>query len=172
MDNLITVSDFKAPYKIIANDEAVQQRVSEVIAFAQSDFLQRILGRLEYDKLEASPSNAEWVSFISGKNYTAGGVDYKYAGIKAPLAMYAFKFIQDEFLSDPVPLGYISREFKNGKYAYPANRVIESWNRMVNLTFGYNYRDGYYPTVERFLLDNETDYPDLVIRQIDYMHKI
>jgi hypothetical protein len=162
MDNLISIKDFKAPIAIINSDKDTEERVNDVISYAQENYLIRILGALEYNKLNAATleGDTEWTRFINGVNYTVGGTEYKYGGIKNPLKHLIFYDIQTEFANDPIPLGHSAEQFDKGRKVIPVHRITRSWNYAVDLIQDYDCKQWDFVTVYRFLQDNETDYPE------------
>lgn len=177
MVNLVDITDYEAPYEVVSNNDQVVERVKDIISYAQEKYLIKILGKLEYDKLNALntaaniAANAEWNSFVNGTDYEDNGKTFKYSGIKKPLRLLMFYDIQKALLYDPIVLGYSKTEYQEGVKIFPTDKVIESWNEAVNIIEKYEYIYSYWPTVMRFLYDNETDYPDLLFTHFEYKNR-
>jgi hypothetical protein len=171
MENLISIQDFKSPVALINSDADVAARITDIISFAQKKYLMQILGKMEYDKFDAAPTNAEWTNFVNGTVYTKSGNTYKYEGITEPLKHLIFFDIQKELSNDPIGLGYVEAEYREGRKLFPIDKVIESWNYAVNIISEYESKFAYYPTVRRFLYDNETDYPDLLFTNFEFKNR-
>lgn len=172
MENLIKVSDFKAPIKVFATNENLNARINDLISYAQEHYLIWILGKLEYDKLASADleTNTAWQRFVNGHSYDLSGTTYYYKGIKDPLKHLLFYDILTELHTDPIPHGYSQAEYEEGRKVFPAVRAARSYNHACDLIYDYEKKFADYPTVYRFLTDFENDYPDLLFRPIKKMN--
>jgi hypothetical protein len=162
MDNLIKLSQFSAPIKVLSNNENIEARLNDVISEAQERYLFRILGVIEYNRLKDADltGSNEWTRFVNGHTYTKNGKEYRYGGIKNVLLHLIFYDLQRELINDPILRGYSQAEYAEGMKVIPNRRIVQSWNKGVDLLSDYMYEIADYPTVENFLNDFDTDYPD------------
>lgn len=140
----------------------------------------------------------KWVDLINGKEYTKNGETYTWQGIKGGCDLYKESvlayFIYLNYFEITFFTGFslASTEAKNSTVINPSNHLVEIHNDFVSLYQGsctYNpvsyfhsneviFRDYYhsndsgYVSYMQFLMDNETDYPNVPIKPLQFKNSL
>jgi hypothetical protein len=145
-----------------------------------------------------SNATAKWVNLINGKEYVKNGTTYTWQGIKGGCDLYKdsvlayFVYLNYFEITYFTGFSLASTEAKNATVINPSNHMVEVWNDFVNLYQGScdNNPVNYFRGVDRifidhyansnsgfvsymqFLLDNETDYPNIPVRTLQYKNSL
>ena len=140
----------------------------------------------------------KWKNLINGKEYTKNGETYTWQGIKGGCDLYKdsvlayFVYLNYFEITYFTGFSLASTEAKNSTVINPSNHLVEIHNDFVSLYQGsctYNptsyfhsneviFRDYYHSnnsgfvSYMQFLLDNETDYPKVSIKPIQFKNSL
>lgn len=143
-------------------------------------------------------ASQKWVDLINGKEYTKNGETYTWQGIKGGCDLYKDSvlayFIYLNYFEITFFTGFslASTEAKNSTVINPSNHLVEIHNDFVSLyqgSYTYNpieyfysneviFRDYYHSndsgfvSYMQFLMDNETDYPNVPIRPLQFKNSL
>ena len=143
-------------------------------------------------------ASQKWVNLINGKEYTKNGETYTWQGIKGGDDLYKdsvlayFVYLNYFEITYFTGFSLASTEAKNSTVINPSNHLVEVWNDFVGLYQGscnYNpsiyfhsdeviFRDYYHSndsgfvSYMQFLLDNETDYPKVSIKPLQFKNSL
>lgn len=155
MTNLISITDFVYPYKLVVDSEENLTRINELIAFYQEAFLRKVLGFETLNDFEQNYNSIFWQKFINGELYTVDGIIYNYSGIKKPLAMYCFVNFIEHLQYRATENGFLISTQKNGTAIMPYTVIVTVNNKLCELNF---YETG-FANVYHFLTTNSTSVP-------------
>lgn len=129
----------------------------------EPEFLSCVLG---YDLAKAFnegidgsglPSEQRWIDLLEGAEFSQGGCLYRWSGFKpvtgvkvSPIANYVFFKFVDEKITDFTLVGTVSSKTDNNRTASAIDRLVDTWNRMVDMN----------KILYRFLKVNKTAYPE------------
>ena len=152
---------------------------------------------LDNGELKTNASQ-KWVDLINGKEYTKNGETYTWQGIKGGCDLYKdsvlayFVYLNYFEITYFTGFSLASTEAKNSTVINPSNHLVEIHNDFVSLYQGsctYNpieyfhsneviFRDYYHSndsgfvSYMQFLMDNETDYPNVPIRPLQFKNSL
>lgn len=140
----------------------------------------------------------KWKKLINGTEYVNGGVTYTWLGIKGGSDLYKESvlayFIYLNYFEITYFTGYslAVTEAKNSTVVNPSNHMVEIWNDFVNMYQGscnynpaiyfksnevifkdyYHSNDSGFVSYMQFLLDNDTDYPKVSIKALQFKNSL
>lgn len=143
-------------------------------------------------------ASQKWVDLINGKEYTKNGETYTWQGIKGGCDLYKdsvlayFVYLNYFEITYFTGFSLASTEAKNSTIINPSNHLVEIHNDFVSLYQGssnYNpinyfhsneviFRDFYHSndsgfvSYMQFLLDNETNYPKVSIKPLQFKNSL
>lgn len=135
----------------------------------------------------------KWVNLVNGCDYTLDGKTYTWQGLKYTEGLFKvsllanFVYVNHYQSIINSQLGQVIIEPKNGVNADYTTHLVDVWNEFVEMYQGSScnepqqyYRNGvlftdYFGNREsgfvsylQFLLDNETDYPDVPAQSLEF----
>jgi hypothetical protein len=145
-----------------------------------------------------SDATDKWVNLINGTEYVKNGTTYTWQGIKGGCDLYKdsvlayFVYLNYFEITYFTGFSLASTETKNATVINPSNHMVETWNDFVNLYQGscdnnpvnyfrttdtlfidyYANGDSGFVSYMQFLLDNETDYPNVPVRTLQYKNSL
>lgn len=131
MTNLIDIQDFVFPYKIIADNSNTQNRVNEIISYAQRILLYKILGNELYWQFEneyIEPIPEKWDKFVNGHTYTINSAFHKYNGVKFFLPMLVYFYIQNDIRKQPGSMVDLQLLHETGTQVYDRQQIAQIYN--------------------------------------------
>jgi hypothetical protein len=137
MVNLITKTDFIAPYNIVADTPALEARLNGIITTYQPIILRKILGELEYAEFDNDfsggvPASSHWLNFLNGTTWdvTRNGktVTVNFAGIKPILAKMIYYYSNEATMTAKMQSGEGQMKFQNSTQVPPDDLIIRAWN--------------------------------------------
>lgn len=160
MTNLITYADFKGKLSIPNIDKDITGFAATYIAPFQKEILIKLLGFHEYTNFEAGliedPILQKWTDLRDGSTYTVDEIKKQNPGVKGIITNYVYcKWLSANF-EQLTGLGVINATADNATIVSPENKITAAWNDMIKL---------YYQTY-LFLIEKETDYPNLETEQL------
>lgn len=176
--NLITISDFKYPYKVVANEPALVTRLTELIETKQQDILLKILGSIEVSNFEVDfdggsvPQSDLWLNFLNGETWAANNnnQDFSiiYRGIKPVLVRFIYYYYIESTQSVKMQSGEGAAKFQNSNQIVPDDLIRGAYKAGVDL-IGNDWVEGerisdldeYKPTVFNYLYRNIDLLPNL-----------
>jgi hypothetical protein len=140
----------------------------------------------------------KWKNLINGTEYVKNGTTYTWQGIKGGCDLYKdsvlayFVYLNYFEITYFTGFSLASTETKNATVINPSNHTVEIWNDFVNLYQGsydsntvnyfrsvdtlfidhYANSDSGFVSYMQFLLDNETDYPNVPIKTLQYKNSL
>jgi hypothetical protein len=157
---LINDTYFLTGLKAIPNlKDAVLNELNSYISIYEPEYRNAVLGVDLNNDFEAGLGEAtidpKWLALRDGAEFEYQDVKYKWVGFtntlkESPIAYYTFwKFMSDKnFLFTGI--GTVISNSENSNRVSPINYLVTVWNRMVNDN----------RILEKFLLANESDYPN------------
>jgi len=184
MVNLISISDFTAPYNVpfLNLNTSI---IDEIISQYQKEILVSILGIIEYTNFENDfvagvPVTQKWLDFLNGKSYdlisdNGNTITVNYKGVKPILIKMLYYFVMRGLHTVAANSTEIKFNNENAKTELPAQKMIMSWKQGLDL-IGYDCKylfeqyeppsaisdfEKYKPTAYNFLYQTyKTDFPD------------
>lgn len=153
---LVSLSDF-GDFKQITSNLNAGIKLNPAIREAQEFDLRPLMGTEFYlalcDDFEASPSLSEYEDLFNGSRYTRGDVLCEHNGIKAVLIYYAYARYLATSMVNSTPFGLVQKTNVNESTAVSEKTL----SRLVQQA--RSGAESYWSRVNKFLLDNITDYP-------------
>jgi len=148
--------------------------LANVIARYEPEILKRLLGYELYKDMVANPSDARWVAFISGVEYT---VDYdgrdqiiKWNGLInndkiSLIAYYVYYWYLRNQASITNNVGEIKPSQENSFNAESVAKAMNAYTRLIDL-YGCAGQSELIPSAYNFLNENEDTYPEWVFKSL------
>lgn len=143
-------------------------------------------------------ADEKWVKLIDGTEYVKDGVTYTWLGIKGGSDLYKESVLAYFIYLNYFEITYFTgfslavTEAKNSTVINPSNHLVEIWNDFVGLYQGscsynpgiyfnsnevifkdyYHSNDSGFVSYMQFLLDNDTDYPKVSIKALQFKNSL
>lgn len=170
----VTVADFDSfPYTIPESSDAPTALI-ELIRNVEPEALRKILGSVTYNNFitacfvdptidepvakDDADIDQEWLDLRDGADYTYGGNEYRYDGIKDLLKPYIMQSWITENAENVSLLGVSQPDTENAKIVSPGRLISKFYNKFSRLVGNC---ERYCDTLWGFMKANEeSNYPD------------
>lgn len=153
-----------------ANISGDNEDLTSYIVQYKKEVLMDLLGYELYKDLIANPTNARWVAFIEGAEYTVTNGDrdqvVKWNGLEndekiSLISYYIYFMYMRDLVTKTDMSGETLSDNENSQRISPSDKMSNAWNRHLEL-YG-SVRDGLLvPSAYRYLTEKEDDFPEWV----------
>ena len=169
IDNTYFWGDISLPGGVLSGDFA---DIDDYIEKYEKEALIDILGYTLWKDYNANPTDAKWVRFIEGHEYSveyAGGTHLvKWNGLQntdkvSLLAYYIYYQYVRYHVTHTSGFGELLQQAENASKISPHQRLVSSWNKFIELR-GTGSEATIEPTIYNFLNEQEDDYDDWLFK--------
>lgn len=160
IDNTYFIDDIMLPGKLI--DGSTLSIIDTYITKYEKEVLMALLGYDLYKDLIANPSEAKWVAFTEGEEYTVGEHTVKWNGLTNSdkisfIAYYVYFHVMRDLVTSTTTAGEILSTLENADRITPSDKMANAWQRFREL-YGSLDDGEFVPSAYRYLTEKESDF--------------
>ena len=169
IDKTYFVGDISLPSQKL---DGTLSNIDSYITKYEKEILMQLLGYDLYKDFIANPTDARWVEFKDGAEYTvkSGASEYtvKWNGlVNTDLVSLIAYYIYFNYMRDLVThtsgIGEVLSASENAARITPSDKMVHAWNEHIAI-YGKLTDDALTPSAYRFLKENEDDYDLWIFR--------